>query len=241
MAAQWYQKAAEQGHAQAQCNLAWDYDNGCGVEEDPTMAVQWYQKAADQGHAQAQFNLGWDYNNGCGIEKDPAMAVYWYRKAAEQGGVHPVYIDQMSSSFALKIEQISSPAAGPALIAQIAQGYCRLVRTHATKKYSAPIQNAIFLIEGNLSNDLSLSRLAKELNVNSSYLSTLFKKETGKTVTDYIAHRRIGQARHLLDTTRLQVQTVGQHCGFEDVHYFSKVFKRLTGMTPKQYRTHSAE
>lgn len=163
------------------------------------------------------------------------------RKAAEQGGVHPVYIDRMSSGFALQIEQISSPAAGPALIAEMAKGYCRLVRKHATKKYSSPIQNAILLIEGNLSGDLSLTRLAKELNVNSSYLSTLFKKETGKTVTDYITHRRISHARHLLDTTRLQVQTVGQHCGFEDVHYFSKVFKRLTNMTPKQYRTHSAE
>ena len=44
------------------------------------------------------------------------------RKAAEQGGVHPVYIDRMSSGFALQIEQISSPAAGPALIAEMAKG-----------------------------------------------------------------------------------------------------------------------
>lgn len=158
------------------------------------------------------------------------------RKAAEQGGVHPVYIDRTSTGFALQIEQISSPSAGPALISDMAQSYCRLVRSHATKEYSPPIQNAILLIEGNLSGDLSLTRLARELNVNSSYLSTLFKKETGKTITDYITDRRISHARHLLDSTRLQVQTVGQHCGFEDVHYFSKVFKRLTGMTPKQYR-----
>lgn len=162
------------------------------------------------------------------------------RKAAEQGGVHPVYIDRMSTGFALQIEQISSPSAGPALISDMAQSYCRLVRNHATKEYSPPIQNAILLIEGNLSGDLSLTRLARELNVNSSYLSTLFKKETGKTITEYITDRRISHARHLLDSTRLQVQTVGQHCGFEDVHYFSKVFKRLTGMTPKQYRQKNA-
>lgn len=158
------------------------------------------------------------------------------RKAAEQGGVHPIYIDSMSSSFALKIEQISSPAAGPALIGEMAQSYCRLVRKHTTKGYSAPIQKAILLIEGNLAGDLTLTRLARELNVNSSYLSSLFKKETGSTVTDHITDRRISHARHLLENTRLQVQTVGQLCGFEDVHYFSKVFKRLTDKTPKQYR-----
>lgn len=158
------------------------------------------------------------------------------RKAAEQGGVHPIYIDRVSSDFALKIEQLSSPAAGPALIGEMAQSYCRLVRKHATKGYSSPIQKAIILIEGNLSGDLSLTRLARELNVNSSYLSALFKKETGSTVTDYIVNRRISHAKHLLGSSRLQVQTVGQLCGFEDVHYFSKVFKRLTGTTPKQYR-----
>lgn len=158
------------------------------------------------------------------------------RKAAEQGGVHPIYIDNVSSGFALKIEQLSSSAAGPAMIAEMAQSYCRLVRKHTTKGYSSPIQKAIILIEGDLSGDLSLTRLARELNVNSSYLSTLFKKETGSTVTDYIINRRISHAKHLLGSSRLQVQTVGQLCGFEDVHYFSKVFKRLTGFTPKQFR-----
>ena len=158
------------------------------------------------------------------------------RKAAEQGGVHPVYIDSISTDFALRIEGISSPAAGPALIGEMAKGYCRLVREHSTKGYSAPIQKAIILIEGNLSGDVTLSHLASELNVNSSYLSALFRKETGVTLTDYIAQRRISHARHLLEDTRLQVQTIGQLCGFEDVHYFSKIFKRLTGMTPKQYR-----
>ncbi len=158
------------------------------------------------------------------------------RKAAEQGGVHPIYIDSLSTDFALRIEALSSPAAGPALIGEMAKGYCRLVREHSTKGYSALIQKAIILIEGNLSGNVTLSHLASELSVNSSYLSALFRKETGVTLTDYIAQQRISHARHLLESTRLQVQTIGQLCGFEDVHYFSKVFKRLTGLTPKAYR-----
>lgn len=158
------------------------------------------------------------------------------RKAAEQGGVHPVYIDSLSSSFALRIEQITSAATGPLIIEEMARAYCRLVRNHATKGYSAPVQKAILMIESDLSANLSLSQLARQVNVNSSYLSALFKKETGSTVTDYTTGRRISHARHLLENTRLQIQTVGQLCGFEDVHYFSKIFKKLTGQTPKQYR-----
>lgn len=159
-----------------------------------------------------------------------------FRKAAEQGGVHPVYIDKVSTGFALRIEQLSSPSAGISLITEMAKTYCRLVREQSTKGYSSPIQKAILLIEGNLSGSLSLSQLAGKLNLNSNYLSTLFKKETGSTVTDYIVNRRIRQACHLLETTRLQIQTIAQLCGFEDVHYFSKIFKRLTQQTPKQFR-----
>lgn len=158
------------------------------------------------------------------------------RKAAEQGGVHPIYIDSMSSGFAMKIEQLSSPSAGPVLIAEMAQAYCRLVRDHSTKGYSPPIQKAIILIEGNLAGNLSLAKLAQELNVNSSYLSTLFKKETGHTFTAYINQRRITQAKHLLRTTSLQVQTIAQHCGIWDFHYFCRVFKNSVGKTPTEYR-----
>ena len=158
------------------------------------------------------------------------------RKAAEQGGVHPMYIDSVSSAFAARIEQLTSTAGATALILEIARAYCRLVRSHMTGSYSVPVQKAILHIDGDLSAELTLSSISRHLNVNSSYLSSLFKKETGSTVTDYIATRRINHARHLLESTRLQIQTIAQLCGFEDVHYFSRVFKRITGQTPRQYR-----
>ena len=53
-AVKWYRKAADQGHASAQCNLGLMYDNGEGVPENDAEAVKWYRKAADQGHAKAQ-------------------------------------------------------------------------------------------------------------------------------------------------------------------------------------------
>ena len=104
------------------------------------------------------------------------------------------------------------------------------------KDYSLPVQKAITCIDTDLSADLSLSTLAKMQNISPGYLSTVFKKETGKTVTEYINQQRVKHATHLLNTTKLQIQTIAQHCGIMDVHYFSKVYKKYTGKTPKEHR-----
>jgi TPR repeat protein len=81
----WYQKAAEQGYAQAQTNLGYYYQNGIGVEKDEKEAVRLYRLAAEQGNAVAQSNLGYCYRTGIGVEKDEKEAVRLYRLAAEQG------------------------------------------------------------------------------------------------------------------------------------------------------------
>ena len=159
-----------------------------------------------------------------------------FRKAAEKGGVHPYYLDEASSEFANRIEQLSNEIEVAELMTEMAKAYCRLVRKQNMKNYSALVQKAVVYIEGDLAGNLSLRVLAQDLNVNASYLSALFKKETGQTVTDYILQRRMELAAQLLKSTRLQVQTVAQNCGIVDVHYFTKLFKRHTGRTPREFR-----
>ena len=155
------------------------------------------------------------------------------RKAAEQGGVHPVYLDQISSNFAQKIEQTSNMDESSTLMVDMFRAYCRLVRKHSMKSYSPIVQKVILLIDSDLSANLSLSSLAATQNVSSGYLSTIFKRETGKTITEYISDERIKLASRLLTTTHLQIQTIALHCGIIDVQYFSKTFKKKTGKTPK--------
>lgn len=158
------------------------------------------------------------------------------RKAAEQGGVHPIHLDRVSSAFAIKIEQLSPSDEGTDLMREMFRTYARLVRQHSTKDYSPVVQKAILQIEADLSANLTLSSLAQAQNISSGYLSSVFKKETGKTVTEYIREKRMQYAAHLLATTHLQIQTVALHCGIIDVQYFSKIFKKQTGKTPKEYR-----
>ncbi|MBR2041445.1 MAG: helix-turn-helix transcriptional regulator [Oscillospiraceae bacterium] len=158
------------------------------------------------------------------------------RKAAQNGGVHPFYIDRVSSDFAMKIEQINSTAAAHELMYDMFRVYCRLVRKHTMKHYSPPVQRAITTIDSDLTANLTLNSLASMQNLSPSYLSALFSQETGQTLTEYVNQKRVKLAMRLLATTKLQIQTIAQHCGILDVHYFSKVFKKAVGMTPKQYR-----
>ncbi len=163
------------------------------------------------------------------------------RKAAQDGGVHPIYIDSLSSDFARRIEQVPEPAAMQTFMLEMFRSYCRLVRKHSMHGYSQPVQKTVIRIDSDLTADLSLHSLAEAQGINASYLSALFRRETGETVTDHVNRKRIELAVHLLSTTSLQVQTVAQHCGFADVHYFTKVFKKLTGETPRQLRERRKE
>lgn len=158
------------------------------------------------------------------------------RKAAEQGGVHPMYIDQLSTEFALRIERTAYWEEFMTLWSDMALGYCQLVRKHTAQKLPPLVQKVVTRIDFDLTADLSLRATAQALNVNASYLSTLFKRETGETFTNYVNRKRMEQAAYLLSSTQMPVSAVAQSCGISDDNYFTKLFKRAKGMTPMQFR-----
>lgn len=159
-----------------------------------------------------------------------------FRKAAERGGVHPIYIDKTSSGFAKQIENAHTVAQVSEMMPEILKTYCNLVKKNSVKGYSPPVKKVIIKIDSDLTADLSLNAMAALCNVSPSYFSALFKKETGVTLTDFVTNRRIRFAKHLLKTTNLQIQTIAQHCGILDFHYFCRMFKKSVGLTPTQYR-----
>lgn len=158
------------------------------------------------------------------------------RKAVENGSVHPFYIDKLSSDFARKIEQVTTMDAARKIQKEMVHKYCLLVKNHSMKGYSLLVQKVITTIDTDLTADLTLNVLAGKMNVNASYLSTLFKKETGSTLTDYVNEKRIQHGILLLHSTGLQIQTIASYCGIPDVNYFTKLFKKKVGKTPKEYR-----
>ncbi|MBP3648739.1 MAG: helix-turn-helix transcriptional regulator [Clostridia bacterium] len=158
------------------------------------------------------------------------------RKAAEKGGVHPLHVDRISSQYAVQIENKATTEGCVQMIGEMFRAYCRLVRSHAVSQYSAPVQKALVYMEENLSGDLGLQTLADAMQLTPGYLSELFHREVGRTVVQHITDLRMKHALHLLQTTQLQVQNVAQLCGIADANYFSKLFRKHHGMTPRQYR-----
>ncbi len=158
------------------------------------------------------------------------------RKAVENAAVHPLHIDSISSQFSRKIEAVTSESHCSNLIKEMVRKYCLLVKNHSLKGYSLLIRKVIARIDFDLTADLSLKTQAQLLNVNPSYLSTLFKKETGSTLTEYVNRKRIEHALLLLNSTDMQIQMIAQYCGIADVNYFTKTFKKIVGKTPKEYR-----
>ena len=83
----WYEKSAQQGYMNAQCNFATMYLNGLGVVKDEKKAFIWYEKSAQQGYMYAQCNFAIMYLNGVGTIKDEKQAFFWYEKAAQQENI----------------------------------------------------------------------------------------------------------------------------------------------------------
>lgn len=158
------------------------------------------------------------------------------RKAVQAGGVHPLYIDDLSSQFAIQIEAATTIPQLDNFRNTMLRKYCLLVKNYSRNAYSALIRTSLDYIDFHYKEELSLDHLAKLCSVSSSYLSTLFKKETGVTVTDYINGTRVRQALLLLNSTSLSIQEISEQCGFSDSNYFTRTFKKFQGKSPKSYR-----
>lgn len=92
-----------------------------------------------------------------------------------------------------------------------------------------------YMIE-HYSEDITLNHLAKKVNMDASYVSDLFKKKTGQTITQFLQRIRVeASIRYLIDT-RLTIQQIADKCGFANDNYYIKVFKQWTGKTPGKFR-----
>lgn len=98
------------------------------------------------------------------------------------------------------------------------------------------VMQAVSFIETNYFKEITLDELSAEVGLSQSYLSTIFKKVTGKSFIEYLNDLRIEKAKQLFHTSNLKVFEVASKVGFNDPKYFSKQFKRITGITPNEYK-----
>lgn len=103
-------------------------------------------------------------------------------------------------------------------------------------KNAIVIQRAISFINENYKDNLTLSTVANLVHLNASYFSSFFKKETSMSFSSYLNKVRIEKSKLLLKNYDETILNIALEVGFEDQSYFTKVFKALTTMTPKEYQ-----
>ncbi|MBW7456070.1 helix-turn-helix domain-containing protein, partial [Paenibacillus sepulcri] len=113
----------------------------------------------------------------------------------------------------------------------------RLQLVKESRHASRAVERIKMYLHEQYKEELDLQRLAEHVHLTPSYLSKLFKGETGETITDFAISVRIHHAKRLLrEEHGLKTYEVGERVGYPDPAYFTKVFKRMTGKTPKEYR-----
>lgn len=91
-------------------------------------------------------------------------------------------------------------------------------------------------MQEHLCEEISLSILSKEFHLNPQYVSQLFKNEIGVGFLTYLTNVRLEKAKKLLVSTSLSIAKVAEQCGYSDYRVFTKVFKKMEGITPSQFR-----
>lgn len=110
---------------------------------------------------------------------------------------------------------------------------------NATKKESSHhvvISKAMAYIDQNYSHNISLNDVAESINMSYFYFSRLFKESTGKSFSDYLTEYRIDKSIELMRNEELSIKQISYDIGYNDPNYFSKIFKKLKGLTPTDYR-----
>ena len=106
----------------------------------------------------------------------------------------------------------------------------------SAKSRSPVIDRALVYIREHYSENITLQSLAEDIYLHPVYLSRLFKEKVGQTFLEYLTHYRIEMAKDYLRNPNLRIYDIGQMVGYETPQYFSRVFKELTGTTPKGFR-----
>ncbi|MGM0874684.1 MAG: response regulator transcription factor [Bacillota bacterium] len=123
------------------------------------------------------------------------------------------------------------------LICQLEEIRTPFIPKLADKGYDEQlITKALEYISAHYTENLTLQSVADIVHLSKSYFSLYFKKQTGRNFVDYLIELRIREAKRLLAQNEGRIYDVARAAGFNDVKYFSKVFKKVTGLTPMEYR-----
>ena len=134
------------------------------------------------------------------------------------------------------IEKSESAEELNSLLEDVAVRIAEKVNNFNNKSIKLILRKAMDYIQEHYSEQVTLNEVAENIYVSTFYISRMFKKELGKSFVDYLNDVRIEKSKELLKDIKYKTYEVAEIVGISDPHYFSKLFKKYSGMTPSEYR-----
>ena len=157
-------------------------------------------------------------------------------RAAIEGGATSDSVLKVNNQFLMSLQSITDLDDLCYKLQETIDVFTDCMFNYIPSKGNEITKKAIRYISQNFSRSLTLDEVAEHVHLNSAYFSTLFKQSTGSSFKEYLNMVRIEESKRLLSNTDYSIIDISLATGFEDQSYSSKVFKKYTGLTPKQYR-----
>ncbi|URZ18014.1 helix-turn-helix domain-containing protein [Clostridium felsineum] len=157
-------------------------------------------------------------------------------RSAIAGGLSSELAYSLSDSYIQRVEQLNDINTLLNLKNSMFIDFSKKVYTIKQLKYPKPIVFCKYYISNHIYDNISLKLLSTKANLSPKYLSELFSKNVGMTLTDYIHQEKIKEAKFLLTSTNYNILDISNLLNFHDQSHFTRIFKKFTGITPKHYR-----
>ncbi len=162
--------------------------------------------------------------------------IIFISRGAIEGGGDPEACLELKDRTMQKLSGMDSFSEKRELVRNTLQEFLDLViERHKSKKYSL-VMRVKKILQKDYQENLALDEIAERVHLSSSYLSKIFKEETGMTVIEYLTQIRIKKGKDLLSKDKFSLNEIASRIGFYDASYFSRVFKKKEGKTPGQFK-----
>ncbi|KKM11453.1 hypothetical protein SY88_08535 [Clostridiales bacterium PH28_bin88] len=157
-------------------------------------------------------------------------------RAWMEAGASPEEVSEVNLSFLKTIPRCDTPTALSRWAEQVVQTFVERVKPTTARVSSSVVAQAVQYIWHNFHRDITLEEMSKVIFLSPDYFSRVFKQEMGCTFIEYLTKARIDRAKELLRKQELSVSEVGRRIGYEDPNYFSRVFSKVEGISPREFR-----
>lgn len=176
------------------------------------------------------------------IEDKKNDLIIWnamYTREIVENGILTKYLHPVYNKFYTLIPTLNNIKALQELELKMIDTYINLLINDVEVKDNFVINRILKHLHLNIESQISLKKLASEVNLSEGYISDCFKKHMGITIMKYAKKIRIDRAKVLLLTTNNSILEIGLTLGFHDQSHFHKVFKSFTGVSPSEYRNNN--